>query len=216
MSDTPTSIYSGLSQKARLWVLALGAAIAVLNLGAAWYFSHETSQSLRLSSADLAPFKEWLAGQGHESLSPEARYDLSARALHIVAYSKAIANKQGLVLACFGAAFALGAIGFSLFVIGADGAFKASAGTSDKAKLVLSGTAPGLLCFVIGGLLVNQGIVQKTQLELPPLMGGTVWSVGGSVPSTEDPCARTDVLNNCYTVAEWEKKFGQPNQEKAK
>lgn len=203
MSDTHTSIYSGLSQKARLWVLALGAAIAALNLGAAWYFSHETSQSLRLSSADLAPFKDWLVGHGHESLSPEARYDLSARALHIVAYSKAIANKQGLVLACFGAAFALGAIGFSLFVIGADGAFKASAGTSDKAKLVLSGTAPGLLCFVIGGLLVNQGITQRTQFELPPLLVGQAWSAAQSRVEQVDACAHRDPIGTCYSAQQW-------------
>lgn len=209
MSDTPTSIYSGLSQKARLWVLALGAAIAVLNLWAAWYFAHQTGQTLSLRQEDLTPLKEWIAAPGNENLSSEARHDLTVRAMYIVAYTKAIANKQGLILACFGSGFALTAVGFALFVIGADGAFKASATTPDKAKLVFSGTAPGLFCFVMAGWLISQGITQRTEFRLPLLASEIAAQGAAQNGQKSSKSCRYQLGDECFTEEEWKKKFGQ-------
>ena len=104
MSD---STYTGLSEKARLWILGLGAFTAIVNLAAAWYFAFKTGQSLKLDASDMQPFTAWLTTGGGAGVSNEARYDLAARSMHIVAFVKLIANKQGLVLACFGGAFAL-------------------------------------------------------------------------------------------------------------
>jgi hypothetical protein len=203
MTDTSSNFYVGLSERAKLWILALGAGIAVLNLAAAWYFAHEMGQSLRLGASDMAPFKDWINGNGNEKLPAEARYDLSARAMHIVAYTKLIANKQGLVLACFGASFALAAIGFALFVVGADGAFKASVATPDKAKVVLTGTAPGLLCFALAGWLVSQGITQRSELNLPAIR----YSLSESTPTESriipELCAHKDMQGKCYTSEAW-------------
>lgn len=196
------SIYVGLSEKSRLWVLGLGAFIAVINLAVAWFFAFRMGESLRLDASDLQPFTAWMATGGGSTVSGDAKYDLAARSLHIVAFVKLIANKQGLVLACFGGAFALAAIGFALFIIGADGAFKVSAGANDKARLVLSGTAPGLLCFLICGWLISQGIKEKSTMNLPPLAH---MSQGISAQVTQACDNKHPTNGKCYTNAEWAK-----------
>lgn len=201
MSD---STYAGLSEKARLWILGLGAFIAVMNLAAAWYFAFKTGQSLKLDASDMQPFTAWMTTGGGAGLPGDARYDLAARSMHIVAFVKLIANKQGLVLACFGGAFALAAIGFSLFIIGADGAFKVSATSGAKARLVFSGTAPGLLCFLIFGWLIIKGIEQQSAMNLPSLryiVGDT--SSQGAVTPQPATCSRTDAYGKCYSESEW-------------
>jgi hypothetical protein len=137
-----TQTYAGLSQKARIWILVLAAFIAICNLAFAWHFVAQTGANLSLSEADMKPFASWIATAGGDQLSVEARYDLSARAMNIVTSLKLVSNKQGLVLTCFGGAFALIAIGFALFIIGADGAFKIIAFSHNR-----YGTRVALLCY---------------------------------------------------------------------
>jgi hypothetical protein len=203
-----TGPYVGLSEQSRLWILGLGAVIACLNLIVAWFLAHETLVALRLSDADVAPFRALFSDT---SVSASSRHDLLARSMHIVALNKMIGNKQGLVLACFGGAFALAAIGFSLFVIGADGAFKVSATTSSKAKLVLTGTAPGLLCFAIFGWLMTRGVEQKSSMELPPFITPTPTAmqyqqiIGAPAGSTTAPCDKTNLDGKCLSNADFEK-----------
>lgn len=198
-SSAPSSIYIGLSERSKLTVLTVGALIASVNLLIAWYLAHQTQISLRLDEHDMAPFRVWINSL---ELSQESRYELAARSMHIVALSKMIANKQGLVLACFGGAFSLAAIGFALFVIGADGAFKVSGNSNSKAKIVLSGTAPGLLCFAICGFLITKGVDQKSSIELP--------GIGAPPAATQSAekadCAFKDFDNRCYSTADWQKK----------
>lgn len=194
------SPYAGLSESARLWIVAVGAFVAVLNLSAAWWFAHTTEQSLALTEGDFKPFLLWIKESSAATLSPESRYDLVARAMHIVALGKLVANKQGIVLACFGAAFALAAIGFSLFIIGADGAFKVMAKSSTKSSVAITGTAPGLLCFVICGWLVSVGVHHQSQLHLPPMR---FEQAGGALngPTGTDPnCTMRDPITNVCTT----------------
>lgn len=197
MSD---SVYTGLSDRARVGVLSVAAVIAVLNLMAAWYFAFSMGEHLRLTKDDMEPFSAWIAVSGGASASGEVRHDLAARAMHIVAIVKLVANKQGIVLACFGGAFALAAIGFALFVIGADGAFKISAQSSEKAKLVMSGTAPGLFCFLMCAGLIALGVQQKSAMQLPevPVLGRLPESV-----STPVSCVHTDANSKCYSEMQW-------------
>lgn len=189
------STYTGMSEKAKLWVLVSAAFIAVLNLGFAWYFVAQTSSQLSLAEADMKPFTTWIAAAGGDKLSVDARYDLSARAMNIVTSLKLVSNKQALVLTCFGGAFALIAIGFALFVIGADGAFKVIAASPDKSRLAITGTAPGLLCFVISGWLIVKGIEHRSVFQPPALRGDlstlTAIPVSGSRSSE---CSSTDLI----------------------
>ena len=74
------------------------------------------------------------------------------------------------VLACFGAAFALSALGFGLFLLGSDGVFKIIADTPNKASVAITGTAPGLLCFILAAWLVVVGVKREAKITLPPLL----------------------------------------------
>jgi hypothetical protein len=175
-----SDLYVGLSERSRLIIVTIGGLVATLNLAAAWWFAYSTEQSLALTEAAFKPYLYWFKESSALNLSSELRYDLVARAMHIVALGKLIANKQGIVLACFGAAFALAAIGFSLFIIGADGAFKVLAKSPAKASIAITGTAPGLLCFVISGWLVSVGVHHQSHLQLPPMR----FEQTGSAPPT--------------------------------
>jgi hypothetical protein len=191
---TDGALYTGLSERTKRWVIGLGATVAVINLFAAWWFAYGTSQSFALTDESFKPFAAWIKNSSAAGLSKEAQYDLSARAMHIVAMGKLVTNKQGIILACFGAAFALAAIGFSLFILGADGAFKVIADAPNKASIAVTGTAPGLLCFLVCGWLVTVGVKHQSQLTLPPMRYET-----SSSPSTSHAaCAhRNPSTNEC-------------------
>jgi len=165
-----SALYNGLSARARMWIIGIAAFVAAVNLALAWQFAFVTQKRLAVSPDEFGPYASWLDGGRASALSAEAKYDLTARVLHLVALSKMIANKQGIVLACFGAAFALSALGFALFLIGADGAFKVLAETPGKASVAITGAAPGLLCFALAAWLVVVGVKRESQLTLPPLL----------------------------------------------
>ena len=200
--------YQGLSERARYIILGLGAVVAILNLLAAWYFAIRTGEVLQLQAVDIEPYRAWLSDERLANIGAQARYDLTARAMHAISYGKLISNKQSLVLVCFGASFALSAIGFALFVIGADGAFKVSYNESKKTGIVLTGTAPGLLCFIISGWLVYEGITQRSELKLPPLMYEVPVQDNRPADAKSSACEMKDMAGTCYTQQEWKKKFG--------
>jgi hypothetical protein len=205
----PASIYQGLSQNAKLVVIAFAGFIAALNLGVAWYMSNGALQSLKLAETDMAPFVssiEKAAGKDGTQLDASARHDLAARAMHIVALTKLVSNKQGLVVVCFGGAFALAAMGFALFVIGADGAFQVTADSSEKARIVLSGTAPGLLCFLLASWLVVTGVKDKSQIDLPPFR---IDAQGGAMPDPPATCAYKPA-GKCMTKEEFDAALANP------
>lgn len=188
-TSSNTQIYAGLSPKTRVWILVLAAFIAICNLAFAWHFVAQTGANLSLSEADMKPFASWIATAGGDKLSVEARYDLSARAMNIVTSLKLVSNKQALVLTCFGGAFALIAIGFALFIIGADGAFKIIASAPATSRLAITGTAPGLLCFVISGWLIVKGIEHRSEFHPPDLRNTPIVFVNGTATIQADKTA---------------------------
>ena len=71
---------------------------------------------------------------------------LHAHAIDAVANLKLVANKQSIVVVAIAGAFALSAVGFALFFLGADGAFQLQAEQGiGGPRLLFAGTAPGLL-----------------------------------------------------------------------
>lgn len=183
-------LYTGLSEKARVWIIGVAALVAAINLAFAWTFAFQTGRSLGVSENEFKPYASWLDNTRTSAMTPEAKYDLAARTLHLIALSKMIANKQGIVLACFGAAFALAALGFALFLLGADGAFKVMAETSAKTSVAVTGTAPGLLCFVLAAWLVVVGVKRESKLELPPLL---VQYATGAASTAASECQHEDL-----------------------
>lgn len=73
--------------------------------------------------------------------------------LNVQLQMKRVLTHQRLQALGVGVAIALVALGFALFAIGADGAFTVAASQGAKASLTIQGTAPGLLCFVLGAVL---------------------------------------------------------------
>jgi hypothetical protein len=186
----------GLSESFKLKLLLVAALIAVINLLAAWIVAYYAQDALMLNSNDMRPFEVWLKTGTADQLSADARYDLNARAMTLVSSMKLISNKQSLILAAFGAAFALLAIGFALFIIGADGAFKVMAQSPENAgKVVITGTAPGLFCFLISGVLVVFGITHRSELHAPDLRSNTNLVLNGMNTSMQEKptCKKTDM-----------------------
>jgi hypothetical protein len=208
MSDGGGSMYTGLSERARLLILGLGAVIAAMNLGVAWWLADGAMSALHLTHADVDNYKS-LVNVADRNFTPASRQVVAERTLNVVTLTKLISNKQGLVLACYGGAFAMAAIGFALFVIGADGAFKVSAGGTHQAGVVLSGTAPGLLCFVLAGWLLGKGVDHTTTVTLPGI---------GEAPRTAEPaqeCYRR-LGDRCFSEAEWKEQMKQGQTQPAK
>lgn len=194
VSSAP-SAYVGLTERSKLLVLLVAALIAGLNLVAAWHFAGKTESALALSAEDMMPFHAWVAKVDQKNLSSDARYDLGARAMTLVVSLKLVSNKQALVLTSFGGAFALLAIGFALFIIGADGAFKVIASSPDSSRVAITGTAPGLLCFLISGVLIWNGVQHKSELHAPDLRSNAASTIDAQpAPTTKPKCVSVDVF----------------------
>ena len=155
-------LYQGFSPRVRVTIVALAAFIAILNLGASWYFAGAAIERLEFSDQDA----RYLQTLGADLLDTNERVALRLYATSTQAHLKGIVNKQAIIIVCFGSAFAFMAIGFALFLIGADGAFQFQAETDQKAKLIFSSTAPGLLCFLFAAVLVAIGVTTKYELNI--------------------------------------------------
>jgi hypothetical protein len=78
---------------------------------------------------------------------------------------KAVANKQSLVMVAMAGGFGLFALGFSLFIMGLRGAIELSGGKPDVGPIVLRSTSPGLVCFVLGAVLIGYGVSRETSMN---------------------------------------------------
>ena len=97
---------------------------------------------------------------------------------------KGIANRHALASLSIACGIALFAIGFSLFLIGADGAFKAQASHGGSFAVAASGTAPGLLCFVAATVLVGIGATRVHKLGIGEVRLPTVTSTRNATSPT--------------------------------
>jgi hypothetical protein len=163
-SNTP-SLYAGLSPGHRMAIVISALAIVVLNMIFGAYVMFASTGHMAFGPPDqqtVAQFSGGIADAGASAL-------LRAKSIDAVANIKLIANKQAIIIVAFAGAFSLIAIGFALFVLGADGAFKAEASAPPGAhagKLLLTGTAPGLFCFACAVALIASGIFHRSELRL--------------------------------------------------
>ncbi len=159
----------------------LAIAIFLLNMVGAWYMvarsggvvgralidpRQPTAASLaleKMSSAD---------GNGHVFINHLVTAELQLLTVQ---------NQHTISVVAMSAAFALLAIGFALFVMGAEGAFKIAGKLSDGQNLVLKSTAPGLLCFFLSALLIyatlTHGHIQIVDAARDVLAQGPAHSV---------------------------------------
>ena len=159
------AIYEGLSRSQRLWIVATAAIVVIASLLAAWVLASQIGENVRYTKED----EELVSALTDGIVDPLHQVILRAHALDTLANIKVVINKQAITLVSFAGAFALMAIGFALFMIGADGAFQLSANAESNARLVFSGTAPGLLCFLLAAFMIVAGIFHRYDLQLGEL-----------------------------------------------
>lgn len=170
----------GLSRRQKMAIVMGALFVVLVSLVAAGYVMWSALSATQLNEADL---KAIAAMSGVDGSSLEKSV-LRAYAIEAAINIKLVANKQAMILVAFSGAFALAAVGFALFLIGADGAFNLEHGAG-ASRLLLTGTAPGLLCFFLAAMLILVGITHRSQISL----GGV--SLPGASPAVAAPADRT-------------------------
>ena len=154
-----------LVEKASGFSLALAVVVFMANMIAAWWITgesteviarplvadHATAVSLALDAAPQA------SANNHVLLNRLLNTELMLRAAQ---------NRHTITVVALSVAFALVAIGFALFVMGAEGAFRLEGSAGTQGNLMVKATAPGLLCFVLAVVIVCFALLSKTDMEL--------------------------------------------------
>ncbi|MFT5684072.1 MAG: hypothetical protein ACI8RZ_005013 [Myxococcota bacterium] len=120
----------------------IGVVLFVVNMAAAWVVMFRVQGSI---------------SEGLNSGPALVPFELTLRSIQ---------NTQSLGVIGIATAFALVSIGFSLFVMGAKGAFEVTASAAERGSLVLRATAPGLLCFVLGAVIVLQTLRIRAETDI--------------------------------------------------
>lgn len=170
--ETPASEVL-ISMKVKALVMVLSLVFAGVNLGLAWGNAYDASGSLTFDSKqvsdDMACFVNKVAGTTNTATTAEVRLEAASHLFKVVAQHHSGASVHTTATLAVAGGFSLLAIGFALFLIGADGAFRLQLRHGNNSRMMLSGTAPGLLCFVAGCGLIVVGVLQRPHIETPAL-----------------------------------------------
>lgn len=157
-------LYEGLPVPAKLLIILLGLAGGVAAITVSSIQAVRLQQNLGYSQPDVDLLKNISAEGAQKGVTPLA---FVVHALNIQTHLKGITNRQAIGVLTIGTGIALFAIGFALFIIGVDGAFKVHLEARQDAKIVLYGSTPGLLCFLLGALVIAMaGFSTRYELNL--------------------------------------------------
>ena len=159
-----TQLYEGLSNKTKVSVLVFSAIIAIANLGLAWYVADKALNEIPISNNDVEEIKSLSSDLIDPNIYAN-NLNLRVHAINTQVHLKGITNKQSIIIVSIGSGFAFIAIGFALFLIGADGALHVKNESIDS-KLMLSATAPGIVCFVLAAILIFMGVTREYKLDI--------------------------------------------------
>ncbi len=145
--------------------LVLAILVFVANMGAAWWI---TSESTDVISQPLITEQATVASRVLDSAqyATANSHILLNRMLDSELMLRSAQNRHTITVVSLSVAFALLAIGFALFVMGAEGAFEFTGEVEDKGNLLIKATAPGLLCFVLAMIIVVFALMSKTELKV--------------------------------------------------
>ena len=164
-----------------------GVLLGVLAFLGAWWLAKESSARLGIDSDDGTLISS-MAGACCEDHLP-----LRLRALETYAHVKAISNQQSIGVLAIGAGMSFLSIGFSLFLVGAEGAFKLRAsGRGGDDKIMLYGTAPGLLAFALAAMVIVVGATRKHEMSFTAEFG----------PSSSVTTPNATASQDCPTASE--------------
>lgn len=175
-------MFVGLSSRARGWIIAVAMGLGVVSLAVAWLEASRVSDSLRFGAQDVEVVK-----QAFEAAKTGSSVDayIYVHLLNVDAHLKGITNRHALGALAIGGGVALLALGFALFLLGADGAFKLQAAGRGGESIVLQSSAPGLFCFLGAVALIAIGATRPHRLTIgdfaPPAVDA-VLEVLGRIP----------------------------------
>ncbi len=155
-------IYEGLSRVQRLWIVFGAVAVVLLNMAFAGYVMYASSERIQFGAVDQATVAALAGGiQGATNAAV-----MRSKSIDAIVNMKLVSNKQAIGVVAVAGAFSLMAMGFALFLLGADGVFRLQADAAQGAKLIFSGTAPGLFCFLMAAGLIAAVIFHRSELQL--------------------------------------------------
>ena len=173
--------YVGLGRWQQFVIVFVGVLLGAAAFMGSWSLARRSADRLGIEKSDGALISSMSGACEQEGSTkakcitdPNARVALQFRALETYAHLKAISNQQSVGVLAIGAGMALISVGFSLFLIGAEGAFKLRASSPGRSNdnVMLYGTAPGLLAFALATVIIGIGATRRHDLsftaDLPP------------------------------------------------
>jgi len=133
-------------------LVLLGAAIFVLNMMYTWNLVKESNKLIQEplatdKSATVRALKH--VSEANANMIITINHIVDAQLLYKVAL-----NKHNMVIVAMATAFGLIAVGFSLFVMGIEGAFEFKGDAGQVGRVILKATSPGLLCFLLAAAIM--------------------------------------------------------------
>lgn len=143
--------------------LLLATLVFLANMVGAWWIMQDSGKVIAraLVGEEATAVSEALAAAPDTSANGQV---LLNRILDTELMLRTAQNQHTIIVVAMSAAFALVAVGFALFVMGAEGAFKLQGAVGDHGNMVIKSTAPGLLCFVLAALVICFAL--RTKMEL--------------------------------------------------
>ena len=189
-----TAVYEGFTRGQKLCVAGCAIFAVFVSLAFAAWIMGDTLRGMQFNQQDQEAVNR-LSGAATD---PAHQSILRAQAIDAVANLKQLANRQSTIMVAFAGAFALCAVGFALFLLGADGAFRLQTehGRSGP-KLWLASTAPGIACFVLAVILVGTAAMHRSNVNLvavnfPKQTGGVPENSAPRSPADADTASSVE------------------------
>ena len=189
-----TAVYEGFTRGQKLCVAGCAIFAVFVSLAFAAWIMGDTLRGMQFNQQDQEAVNR-LSGAATD---PAHQSILRAQAIDAVANLKQLANRQSTIMVAFAGAFALCAVGFALFLLGADGAFRLQTehGRSGP-KLWLASTAPGIACFVLAVILVGTAAMHRSNVNLvavnfPKQTGGVPENSAPRSPAGADTASNVE------------------------
>jgi hypothetical protein len=156
MSDHPTPLPSYVR-----WTLFAGIVIAIISVGAAFVV-------VWFARGEILSLSSQLAGtaDGYGALVPDkALVNERSEIRSLLVASTIVSYDQSLRTAALALATAILAIGFALFVMEVESAYKASGRVASGQAFKIEASSPGLLCFVMATILIVVVMARGVSIE---------------------------------------------------
>ena len=189
-----TAVYEGFTRGQKLCVAGCAIFAVFVSLAFAAWIMGDTLRGMQFNQQDQEAVNR-LSGAATD---PAHQSILRAQAIDAVANLKQLANRQSTIMVAFAGAFALCAVGFALFLLGADGAFRLQTEQGRSGPgLWLASTAPGMACFVLAVILVGTAAMHRSNVNLaavnfPQQIGGVAENSAPRSPAGADTASNIE------------------------